>query len=80
LLVCGIGLVIHRPLARIPENTLKFAVGVMLVAFGIYWTAEGLGMDWPGGDLAILALAVVLLVLGRAAVVWLRRRRAQLSA
>jgi uncharacterized membrane protein len=52
----------------------------MLVAFGIYWTAEGLGMDWPGGDLAILALAVVLLVLGRAAVVWLRRRRAQLSA
>ena len=45
----------------------------MLVAFGIYWTAEGLGMVWPGGDLAILALAVALLALGRAAVFVLRR-------
>src|SRR5215471_1653826 len=55
LLVAAIGLVVHRPLARVPENTLKFAVGVLLCAFGIFWTGEGLGVDWPGGDLAIVA-------------------------
>jgi len=49
-----VGVVIHRPLARVPENTLKFAVGVMLSAFGIFWTGEGLGVPWPGEDLAIL--------------------------
>jgi len=79
LVVAGIGFVIHRPLARVPENTLKFAVGVMLVAFGVYWIAEGLGAAWPGGDLAIVALAIVILVLGRVAVFVLRRRRARLA-
>src|SRR5258708_2292721 len=48
LLVAGVGFVVHRPLARVPENTLKFAVGVMLSAFGIFWTGEGLGVAWPG--------------------------------
>ncbi|MEA2975216.1 MAG: hypothetical protein QOF19_736, partial [Alphaproteobacteria bacterium] len=43
LLVIAIGFAVHRPLARVPENTLKFAVGVMLSAFGIFWTGEGLG-------------------------------------
>ncbi|TIS57613.1 TMEM165/GDT1 family protein [Mesorhizobium sp.] len=64
LLVLAIGFVVHRPLARVPENTLKFGVGVMLSAFGVYWTGEGLGVDWPGHDLAILAFAVVFLVAG----------------
>jgi uncharacterized membrane protein len=61
------GAVLHRPLARVPENTLKFAVGVILSAFGVFWTGEGLGVDWPGGDVAILAFAVIFLAVGIAA-------------
>jgi uncharacterized membrane protein len=55
-LVALIGLMLHRPLARVPENTLKFAVGIMLSAFGTYWLGEGYGLSWPGSDLAILGL------------------------
>jgi len=50
------GLIVHEPLTRVPENTLKFGVGVMLTAFGIFWSAEGAGITWPGGDVAILGL------------------------
>src|SRR5262249_9779989 len=57
LLVLAIGFAVHRPLTRVPENTLKFAVGVMLSAFGVFWTGEGLGVPWPGEDLAIVGLA-----------------------
>ena len=53
-LVLGIALIVHRPLARVPENGLKFAVGVMLVGFGTFWAGEGVGIDWPAGDAAIL--------------------------
>jgi uncharacterized membrane protein len=60
-LVLAAGLLIHRPLARVPENTLKFAVGVMLSAFGIFWVGEGLGVPWPGEDLAIPAIALLFL-------------------
>ncbi|MBN9444145.1 MAG: TMEM165/GDT1 family protein [Bosea sp.] len=62
ILVLALGLVLRKPLASVPENTLKFAVGVMISAFGIYWTGEGLGVDWPGADLAILGLAALLLI------------------
>lgn len=72
-LVLALGLVLRKPLARVPENTLKFAVGVMISAFGIYWTGEGLGADWPGDDLAILALAALLLASGLTLVAALRR-------
>jgi uncharacterized membrane protein len=58
-LVLLIGAIVHRPLARVPENTLKFAVGVMLSAFGVFWTGEGLGIDWPGHDLALLLFVAV---------------------
>src|SRR3984893_17183233 len=74
LLVAGVGFAVHRPLARVPENTLKFAVGVMLAAFGIFWTGEGLGVAWPGGGLAIVGFAVLFLVVGRAAAIVARRR------
>jgi uncharacterized membrane protein len=61
LLVAGVGITIRRPLARVPENTLKFAVGVMLSAFGVFWTGEGLGIPWPGDDLAIIAFVALFL-------------------
>jgi uncharacterized membrane protein len=73
LLVVGIGIVVHRPLARVPENTLKFAVGIMLTAFGIFWTGEGLGVAWPGADLAIVFFAILFLTVGRLAVILARR-------
>jgi len=75
LLVAGVGFVVHRPLARVPENTLKFAVGVMLSAFGVFWTGEGLGVAWPGADLAIVGFAVLFLAVGFASVAFLRRPR-----
>lgn len=59
-----IGVIIHRPLARIPENTLKFGVGVMLSAFGVFWTGEGLGVDWPGKDIALIVFAAIFLGAG----------------
>jgi Ca2+/H+ antiporter, TMEM165/GDT1 family len=77
LLVAGVGLVVHRPLARVPENTLKFAVGIMLSAFGVFWTGEGLGVAWPGADLAILAFAALFLAVSGAAVAMARRPRAE---
>jgi len=61
LLVLLLGLALHRPLARVPENGLKFAVGVLLSAFGAFWVGEGLGFAWPGEDLAILGLMAGLL-------------------
>jgi uncharacterized membrane protein len=73
-LVALAGLVVHRPLARAPENTLKFAVGVLLSAFGLFWTGEGLGVAWPGDDLAILGFIALFLVTGLAAVALLGRR------
>lgn len=51
---------LNRPLSRVPENTLKFAVGIMVSAFGLFWFGEGLGIHWPHGDATILALVVVL--------------------
>jgi uncharacterized membrane protein len=77
LLVAGAGLVVHRPLARVPENTLKFAVGVMLSAFGLFWTGEGLGVAWPGADLAIVAFAALFLGVALAAVGLARRPSAE---
>lgn len=64
LSVVLLGVVIHRPLARVPENTLKFGVGIMLSAFGVFWTGEGLGVDWPGQDLAIIVFVAVFLLAG----------------
>ena len=75
LLVGVLGLAVHRPLARIPENTLKFTVGVMLSAFGMFWTGEGLGIAWPGADLAIVGFALLFLTLGLTAAALLRRPR-----
>ena len=64
VVVLCVGALLHRPLSRVPENTLKFAVGIMLSAFGVFWTGEGLGLAWPGGDFVILGLALLFLVVG----------------
>jgi uncharacterized membrane protein len=76
LVVLAIGLAVHRPLAQVPENSLKFAVGVLLTSFGIFWIGEGLGTPWPGGDLAIPAIMAFLLLLSLVAVRVLRGTRA----
>ncbi|MDX8446246.1 COG4280 domain-containing protein [Mesorhizobium captivum] len=60
VLVMLIGFAVHRPLARVPENALKFVVGLMLTSFGIFWTGEGLGAEWPGEDFALLAIFAVI--------------------
>jgi len=77
LLIACIALVVHRPLTRVPENTLKFAVGIMLSAFGIFWTGEGLGVSWPGADIAIVVFAALFLAVALAAVALLRRPSAE---
>lgn len=74
LVVLLFGIMVHRPLARVPENTLKFIVGIMLSSFGVFWTGEGLGVDWPGRDAAILAIVLVFLGFSVAVTAWLRRR------
>lgn len=72
VLVTLIGLVVHRPLARVPENALKFVVGLMLTSFGIFWTGEGIGAQWPGADFALLAIFAVNALASFAIVRWMR--------
>jgi len=62
LVVVGAGVAARAPLARVPENTMKFAVGVMLTSFGMFWGAEGAGASWPGGDAALLVIIPGVLV------------------
>ncbi len=76
VLVVAIGAIVHRPLARVPENALKFAVGLMLTSFGIFWTGEGLGADWPGADLALVGIFAILAAVAFAAVRWVRHAAA----
>jgi len=54
--VAALGVAVRVPLARVPENSMKFAVGVMLTSFGVFWGAEGAGVSWPGGDVALLVI------------------------
>jgi uncharacterized membrane protein len=72
--VALLGAVVHAPLARVPENAMKFAVGVMLTSFGTFWGTEGAGAHWPGGDAALLAIIPIMLALALAMVAVLRRR------
>jgi uncharacterized membrane protein len=64
LVVAAAGLALHRPLARVPENSLKFGVGVLLAGLGSFWVGEGLGIEWPGADAAIPVLVAGFLALG----------------
>jgi uncharacterized membrane protein len=69
LAVVATGILVHRPLSRVPENAMKFAVGVMLTSFGIFWGAEGAGATWPGGDAALLATVPLVLTVSLGLVV-----------
>jgi uncharacterized membrane protein len=81
VIVLGVGVAVHRPLARVPENTLKYVVGIMLSSFGAFWLVEGLGvfrqhresLHVPGGEAAILVLLAAWLVMSQVLIRLLRR-------
>jgi uncharacterized membrane protein len=79
LLVAALGLLLHRPLARVPENALKFTVGVLLSAFGTFWVGEGTAVAWPGGEWAILYLIAAWLIVAAEMVAVTRNRAAHRS-
>lgn len=80
-IVLVVGIAIHRPLSRVPENTIKYVVGILLSTFGTYWAVEGLGvvsaehhsLAWPGGSLALLYVLVAWVAVSRVLVAVLRR-------
>ncbi|HEY4020137.1 MAG TPA: hypothetical protein VGM75_15710 [Pseudonocardiaceae bacterium] len=75
VLVVATGLAVRAPLARVPENTLKFVVGIMLTAFGTFWGGEGAGANWPGADAALLVLVPVIAVIALGLVALLRSKQ-----
>jgi uncharacterized membrane protein len=75
VLVAVVGVLVRAPLARVPENTMKFAVGVMLTTFGTFWATEGAGAHWPGDDAALPVVLAFVVALSFAAVAMLRRQR-----
>jgi uncharacterized membrane protein len=74
------GAFVHGPLTRVPENTLKFGVGVMLTSFGTFWSAEGAGVSWPGGDAALLVLIAFVVATAFVLVAVLRRAHGSVNA
>jgi uncharacterized membrane protein len=75
LLVIALGLALKQPASRVPENAMKFVVGIMLTSFGTFWTGEGLGIAWWGADLSLLLLAAFYLAVSAALVAAARARR-----
>ena len=80
IVILVVGVIARRPLSAVPENTMKYAVGLLLTSFGTFWAVEGLGyfgsgesLTWPGQDWAILGLVVGGLGLSRLAIAGLRR-------
>jgi uncharacterized membrane protein len=69
------GVVVHAPLSRVPENTLKFTVGLLLTTFGTFWAAEGAGASWPGDDAALVGLLAFYVATALGGVRLLRRQR-----
>jgi uncharacterized membrane protein len=74
VIVVTAGVVAHRPLERVPENTIKFAVGLLLTSFGCFWAAEGVGVDWPGDELSLLGVIAFQSAVSYALVQLLRRQ------
>jgi uncharacterized membrane protein len=69
------GIAVRAPLTKVPENWMKFSVGVMLTSFGTFWGAEGAGVDWPGNDAALLVLVPAVALFAGACIFWLRSRK-----
>jgi len=76
ILIATAGFAIRAPLARVPENTMKFVVGIMLTSFGVFWGGEGAGANWPGSDAALLVIIPAVALLGIALTALLRRTKA----
>jgi uncharacterized membrane protein len=74
--VAAVGIAVRAPLSRVPENALKFAVGIMLTSFGVFWGAEGAGVSWPGNDAALLVIIPVMALVAIGYVTLLRRAHA----
>lgn len=72
--IVAIGAAVHKPLAQVPENALKFVVGIMLATFGIFWGAEGSGVQWPGSDAALLGILAFIAITAFLQIAWLRGR------
>jgi len=75
LIVGAAGIAVRQPLAQVPENTMKFAVGLMLTTFGVFWSGEGIGVQWPAADGAILGILAFLIVWSLGLVTVLQRQR-----
>jgi len=75
IVVTVVGIAVRAPLTKVPENWMKFAVGVMLASFGTFWGAEGAGVAWPGDDAALLVLVPVMALAAGGCVYWLRSRK-----
>ena len=80
VVVAAAGIAVRAPLARVPENTMKFVVGIMLTSFGTFWGAEGAGASWPGNDASLLALVPAVAVFALLLVVGFRRSAAPVGA
>jgi uncharacterized membrane protein len=79
LLVASVGVLVRHPLSRVPENAMKFSVGVMLTSFGIFWGAEGAGASWPDGDAALLVIVPAVLAFSLILVRLFRARSAGIA-
>jgi uncharacterized membrane protein len=75
VIIAAAGFAVKAPLARVPENTMKFVVGIMLTSFGVFWGAEGAGAHWPGSDAALLVIIPVIALYSLGLVELLRRAR-----
>lgn len=79
IVVVAAGIKVHKPLSKVPENSLKFVVGIMLTSFGIFWGSEGAGIHWPGNDAALVGVIALIAVTAISQVTWLKRRRIRLG-
>ena len=79
IVTASIGAAVRAPLARVPENTIKFVVGVMLTTFGIFWATEGAGANWPGGDVSLLGVLAFVTLGSIGLVALLKRERLRVA-
>jgi uncharacterized membrane protein len=75
-----VGALVQAPLQRIPENTLKFIVGIMLTTFGTFWSGESFGITWPFSDLFLLILAVLYLIVSALLITAMKQRQSRVAS